>query len=808
MSSADSKQKYTAASLLTADNLRSIARSMSLQDVSHLSLPEVDAVVDVVSRMIPAGNVPGMILSGLGRLAGRRTPGNVVKRDINLIFRGVEQALDKAVYRTFFAGPAAVIWGYQNLLKLAGKDPQDAFPDGVWQHYVSYAMREDTARHANETVGFDQSLAQHNIRLSRLDRITAWVMAAIHTIHTYHDLLENEWRERVTLYTLCQHAADLPENSRYQRLYHEWEQQRPYARGADVQATETYAQYRRRRFDQFIQEHVRDLPSAVRQAWNETLGHAYAYDLPAYKRQMSILASLEPEQFNETIEPMALPHLHIGLIYDNRYYLIPACVPGSDTAADSTTVRAQVAAILHSPSAHPAAMLSHLTSVKRSALPSLVGKLSPEIQQELRTLRCAPIMLNVDLHDHTLPLTDVRLTERGAGNHALTLIDTGRSMIFDQSHIFFDGAWGSALAEIMTGEALSWAAYLHRVDEPEPAPIRPYSPVLRFSLDELAEITAAPQISAEAGAESTAVDLDAILALRRWLKKRNDLIKLTVNDILVLYRAIHAVTYVPDGKLVAAIGELAQNPDTAAIAEAITDSWVDLRSVSPAVLIPIDASLARPADRLHPMSFEIPLTELQIIEHHSGTLRALDRALQARDQRELAWEEFDTARRTYLAILAGVGEVLTKAKEWALQGESASSSAIRLLAHLPPSLQHILDAIPGKFDVLNDLIKGREVFSNVGAVVPTSSLQRFSTAKDDNDKKTLAWGVITDGSKTMHISLRDFRPHVWELSEMGRRDLAVWITRDYLDAYVRGLNRYIKELLRLTQTRRPAAEHF
>jgi hypothetical protein len=42
--------------------------------------------------MVLAGNVPAMVLGGLARL-----------------FKGVEQTLDRVIYGTFFAGPAAVI---------------------------------------------------------------------------------------------------------------------------------------------------------------------------------------------------------------------------------------------------------------------------------------------------------------------------------------------------------------------------------------------------------------------------------------------------------------------------------------------------------------------------------------------------------------------------------------------------------------------------------------------------------------------------------------------------------------------------
>jgi hypothetical protein len=61
-------RRYTQASIATADNLKSIAESASARSMSRLSLPEVDAVVEQVARILPAGNVPGMILSGLTRL--------------------------------------------------------------------------------------------------------------------------------------------------------------------------------------------------------------------------------------------------------------------------------------------------------------------------------------------------------------------------------------------------------------------------------------------------------------------------------------------------------------------------------------------------------------------------------------------------------------------------------------------------------------------------------------------------------------------------------------------------------------------
>jgi len=73
------------ASVKTADNLRTVARlsQLSVPEVSRLTLPELEAVVDQVARLVPAGNIPGLILSGLARLPERRLPAQTIRRDLN-----------------------------------------------------------------------------------------------------------------------------------------------------------------------------------------------------------------------------------------------------------------------------------------------------------------------------------------------------------------------------------------------------------------------------------------------------------------------------------------------------------------------------------------------------------------------------------------------------------------------------------------------------------------------------------------------------------------------------------------------------
>ncbi len=795
------QSNYQQASTKTANDLRTIAQSQPIQDLSRLSLPEINAVVDLTAQIIPAGNVPGMILSGLARIPGQRVNVQHIQQHINILFKGIEQVLDHVAYTALFAGPAAVIWGYQNLLKLAGKDPDSAFPEGIWQFYADYALREDTARHVNETHGFDTLLKQHEIKLSEVDRLTAWAMAAISCLHQYGALLEIEWRERVATSLLQELTRSLPDAQRYSGLYREWEIQRPYRRGAEA-ANYAYPNYRRLKFDHFMDEALQDLPTSVRSAWEAAMQAASRDELPAYQRQMSILAFLEPGPYAETRIPFPFSDAHIGIIRAGNYYLLPACAPGGNQPIDVETVRAQISNLYHSPVAPPS-KLAMLSQVKRATLSTLRPKLTPALFKKLEKLRFAPILINSDVRPAALPLTELRQAERGIGDHALTIFSTGKTFVFDQSHIFFDGTLGAALAEIMTNEALSWAVYLRSLPPAVSAQRQMYTALnLRFEPADLELIQQAARSTPEAGAETDKANLKACMTLRRLFKQRNSALKLTVNDLLVLYRAIHAARYQPSEKLQAALKKLGGERETRPLARDITTGIETARGVNPSMLIPIDASNRVPRNRLYPMSMEVPVNELNLLTLHDQVIRALDIYETASGDRAAQYAEFGELQRTYLATLAGFGAISNRLKEIAILGESTSVGAIKLLAHLPPAFQRMMVNVPDHFEILNNIIKGQEVFSNVGAVVPSSTLGRFVTAKDDNGQKQLVWGVITDAAKTMHISLRDFRPHVAALQAIGRQDLANQITQDYLDAYAEGFNRYIRDLQRITTASR------
>jgi len=782
----DKKPSYQQATQSTAKDLKTVARNISVQQLSRLSLPEVDAVVDLISKVVPAGNVPGMILSGLARLPGRRIPVQKMQQDVNALFSGVEQILDKAIYGAVFAGPAAIIWGYQNLLKLAGKDTESAFPEGVWQFYAGYALREDTARHTNETHGFDTLLGQHNIHLNQVDRLTAWLMASVTCLHQYNSLIENEWRERVSI-SLLEESS----NTRAKRLHRDWQIKLPYRREADAPDLE-YPAYRQYKFDQFLKNNLDSLPVSDYEKWQAKLKLLTNRDLAAYQHQMSILAYLEPGLYGETRVPFNLTDAQIGIIHRDSYYLFPVCEQGSSKPLDVMTARAQIASLLKSSFSSPS-QLESLARIQRSTMPGLRNKLSPMLVNDLDNLRFAPILISADTRSRSLPLSELRQAERGIGSHALTIFDTGETLVFDQSHIFFDGAWGTALSEIMTNEALSWARYLSLLPSPTPSETRIYTSLtLQMQTADIDLIQKSPRILAEASAETDEVNLKECVSLRRKFKQRNGLLQLTINDLLVLYRAIHAATYKPSQKLLFEINHLAATQPQ--IAASLRQLVEEASRTNPAILIPMDASLKVPHERIYPLNMEVPLIELNLLSLHAQTMKMLAAYEYSTEDRAAIYAGFDHFQRLYLASLAGFGAILNRAKEIAIQGESASVGAIKLLAHLPLPLQHILDKIPERFELLNNILKGREVFSNVGAVVPTSTLTRFITAKDDNSQKQLAWGVMTDAKGIMRISLRDFRPQVATLLSIGRKDLANMITQDYLDSYAEGFNAYVHDL--------------
>ena len=154
---------------LTLTSMRAVVSPSQLTHFSNRSIAEVEALQQEVSAVVPAGNIVGLIMGGLARLRDRHLPRHKAGADVSALMRGLDllprHILPRTIYGTLFVGPAAVLSAYQKLLTLTGKDPESAFPDGLWQFYLEFALREDTARHTNETLGFQQALRTHALNL-------------------------------------------------------------------------------------------------------------------------------------------------------------------------------------------------------------------------------------------------------------------------------------------------------------------------------------------------------------------------------------------------------------------------------------------------------------------------------------------------------------------------------------------------------------------------------------------------------------------------------------------------------------------
>ncbi len=822
----------------------------TLRNLTRLTLPEIEGIKTEIASILPAGNLPAFVLSGLVQLKERRVNSERVRQDINALLKGLN-LLPQGLYGVFIAGPAAVLYGYQKLLQLAGKDIKSAFPQGTWQFYLEFGLREDSARHINETVGFHQALpdAADDVKMA-----TVWVRASLELLFKYDDLLAVDWRERVLLRSIQEVLPEtvLSDHPHLQTATREWARQRPYHRPAD---DVSYVEYRLETFTHFIEEQLAPLPPKFKRQIHEHYDASEREALSDYQAQLSILATLQPERYQERKIARPLWRALLGFVWQGHTYLLPVCqqdaqgsplcqgdngdtlplyaLPddnlcdaqhhtvhvgrtGQVTYQDSGTylgtlmptsmerVQSWVKAIMtsSSPQADAPELDILLTQAPRRQQSALRAHLPQTTQAELQALQRASIIVNWDLRPHEQPLALIRRAHRGLGDHALTLFHTDRSIVFDQSHIFFDGMWGMAVAEILTDSAIH--AY-HRLENARPAATWPSSQApkpltLYASPAQETDIRAQGQ-AAEAAAESSAVDMEQLGRARHWLKQRG--VRLTINDLLILARFIHATQYTPSANIQPLLEALRSKASTStehkAAWESVVNTLARFRETNPALLIPMDASNVSPHERLFPTTFRNPMTGIpQVLEEakqHYLTYRA--------DPIPENWAIFDQQRRELLAYLKAFGDLLDTLKAVTMRGESFNTATIRLLGHLPPSMQNLLDSIPQRIGMLNEIIKGSEVFSNVGRVAPGSTLRRFTSAKDDGKTKELVWGILTDDTDTLHVSLRDFREFVPLILAQGHADLAAALAQDYVDSYVDTLNRLMRDLSHLIVAKGP-----
>ncbi|NWG15119.1 MAG: hypothetical protein HXY41_00655 [Chloroflexi bacterium] len=783
------EQVVQQATQLTATNLRKLVAEASLhENTSHVSVPEQEELIELISRILPAGNVVGFVFNGLLNVKERKLPPAEGRAYFNSLFKGLAIVRNNAFYRMMFAGPATVLAGFSFLLQLAGVRSEDYLPEGAWQFYVEFGLREDAARHNTETTGFQQAIRPMRPAPSESEQLTAWVMAAMWLLRDYHYLLASVWEENVRL-TVMEQTTGLP------RLHRAWEKIRPFKVPDGLSQQFSIPAYRRQRFDSFCDEQLAQVGARQRYsfeaAWKDPARQKQReLSLQAYVRQLSILSYLEPGEYGEQRIPIRNTDLHVGVIYKDAYYLLKFVDPTTPTAP--ALIHAQVDALLRAKSSNPAQADLILLAAPRTAQQDLRRLLGQDQRQSLEMLQKTPILINWDQASSSQPLQTIRRGRRGIGDHALTIFHTDGGMVFDFSHIYFDGPWAMATAEMLTNQAVY---YVERRVQSQGAPPRLELPI---ALD----LTASPKLERAArklspvithiSAEAS-VDIAPITDLRRLLIRRTrPPIHLTVNDLLVLHRVIFNQRYKPSLRLQRALDDLRKKPDGKPLARLVDDMLAELGQSNPSLLIPIDATHANPKDRLFPSTFRNPFVDFYPM--HDDLLRLLNLVAHKTARKDEAFHLFHKARTDYVSLLDAFSRVMRRYRQIAMDGQSMSTTAIRLIAGLPGSMQKMMDDIPGRFSFMNEAIKGEEVFSNVGQVTPGSSISRFSSAKDDNDKKVLVWGIMTDNHNRLCITLRDFRPPVTALAQAGYETTAQAITQDFLDRFMESLLAFVEEV--------------
>jgi hypothetical protein len=786
----------TQAQRATALSINHVMTSANVNELTQLEIDELTELAEDIGRVLPAGNVVKMVFSQLRAAQGRRLAQGDSKRMMSLLQQGMATMLGKASYMAFYSTPALLISGYQMLLRAAGRDPDDAFPHGVWQFYLEFGLREDAARHACETIGFQQNLSLLRADLSDGDQLAANILAVGDLLEIYDQLLTAEWRERLLLTRMGDALNDT-------RMVHQWLARRPY----DVPRTSSeqrYIHYRQAIFNKFVRERLgdewqdRDVDKTIH-AWGEqeTLADD---ERRAYQEQMSVLARLQPSTYNDERQLLAPTECSIGVIWRGQYYLVPFM--HGDKRLPEQVTRGMAHAIVNNgtPPEGPQAD-NWLTVIPRASQPNARESLPRPLQAELEMLRSAPIILNWDMADASLPLSKIRQGQRGIGDHPLTIFRTPYSLVFDQSHIFFDATLGMAIAEIYTNFASRHLRSITQPTVPTGANLQPRQVNLSISKDTATRLGKYYKPTSEVAVETTTPIVSDMNRVRHLFKQRNDELRVTINDLLLLYRSLHNQVYKPSEALQQHIQHFATQGGAqkklAATAQAMLE---DIPRSIPAILIPIDASAYNPSARLFPITFcpRSPWTEFHAQHRRVWELLQEYQELPVPAQ----WDTFSEARLHYLQMVRMFGMLMQRYKEIALDGKSFSTVTLQMLAGVPRSLQGVLRDIPDRIDILNDMLKGTEVFSNVGRVADTSTLWRFTTAKDDNHKKELCWGIMTRADNTMVISLRDFRPVVQELLKADAGDLAHHITDDFLNSYARGLEQFIWQLAEITRTRR------
>src|SRR5690606_37227866 len=171
---------------------------------------------------------------------------------------------------------------------------------------------------------------------------------------------------------------------------------------------------------------------------------------------------------------------------------------------------------------------------------------------------------------------------------ALTLFRTDNSIVFDFSHIFFDGPWAMAVAEMMTNEASRHLHLREKMTNTLPATPPQLSLALKASPTLVKAARKYSRNSSQISAEEK-LPITPIHEVRRILmSSTRPRIHITVNDILVLYRSFFNQIYQPSPAVIRSLERLQKQRDYKSLAQGVLQEFQERQSANPALLIPIE----------------------------------------------------------------------------------------------------------------------------------------------------------------------------------------------------------------------------
>jgi hypothetical protein len=802
--------------------------------------------LDPLESYFAATSLGGLIKSGVTLLKARRVR---VRTEAESNRFNLSDFANQVLYYILIAIPAVILEGFQRIRTTVTRQTRE-YPRGSWQYYLGWKLREDLAHHTVETQGYH---IDRPAEASELDDLTAWIMTTIQFVWGYEELMGVIWDESIMLKLVEAAAEDcgMTNSPDFIRLQRQWEVLRPY--GAPLNGT--YADVRRAAFENFIRPKRAMLPREAQEWITDGYERLAATKRVGYQKQMSLLAKVIANRYMDEKDSIPLWDARIGLIVRGRYYLLDIAAHDEDgypvvyghgggrwrlqfrdgepidetgeqlilegeqlyrlrdhkwagylDMTSASRIEWQLQQILSETAPeirHPEMATDVLLAeTPRSSQRRLRGLLPAESREELRQLSNAPVIINWDAGASEDWLAKLRRAQRGIGDHALTIRRTDKTFIFDQSHVFFDGTWSLAMAEVFTSAAVQWCRRIITITPSESTAVQPLRLQANDTFRKAAEdLRQTPEVTAE----TTIFEFISLVSqLRTMLSSRGA--QLTINDLLIITRIFHAAHYIPTPSVqreIDAFAEGARSPAEKRAVQAIKRSLERGRITNPALLIPVDASVTDPQERIFPITFRNLVLADNLVWVWDNTWDAYQayRRIEPPDTPEgiQALKNFALKRALLIGNLIAFSHVLAANKNVGLRGDSLNIAILKMLVGLPPFVQHILNYIPEQFSVLNEVIKGDEVYSNVGRVAQKSSLTRFMSAKDDGNTKALVWGIMSDDQNRLIITMRDFRPHVKPLIAADRTDLAQRMAQDYLTTYTAALIGLVARLSAMLQ---------